>query len=71
MEFLGNHWELIVLGLTILISILNKATEHFTTKESKVQRVFLFITEVLSVLKSSNVPGLLKLPLTSKKPEGK
>ena len=69
MEWLVSHWDLVVSLLLIVISVLNAVTKHWTSADSTAGKVLLRITELLSFLKSADVPGLLKLPLTSKKPE--
>lgn len=61
MEFIVNNWELIVVAMTMIMSLLNVITKHWKDNTGLV-KALTFVTEALSILKSANVPGLLKVP---------
>lgn len=72
MKWLVENWGSLVLILTLVISVLNSLTKHYSGADSKAGKALLFVIEILSFLRSYDVPGLLKLPLTSSpKPEVK
>lgn len=74
LESLRNHWDLVTFCALVLIQLLNAATRHWSN-HAGVVKVILFLSEVLSVLRSIDVKGgalgRLKLPLTSVGPDGK
>ncbi|MDJ0827449.1 MAG: hypothetical protein QNJ16_18300 [Rhodobacter sp.] len=67
MEFIKENWPLIVMGLTVLASVLNAATRHFSDQKG-LAKALSFISEMLSIIVSANSPGKLKLPLQSVEP---
>ena len=70
MEWIVSNWELISTMAVFVIGLINLTTTHWSGHAGLV-KWGLFITEVLSFFASKNVPGLLKLPLTSKAPGAK
>lgn len=66
MEWLSANWHYVLVAITITMSALNAATRHWSSHEGFV-KVATFITELLSVLVSKDVQGMLKLPGVSKK----
>ena len=61
MNFIKNHWIEITAIAYALINVLNGVTAHWSEAKSKKAKVALFVTEVLSVVKS----GGLKPPLVT------
>jgi len=67
MNWIAAHWEAIGLVLYLLINIVNAASRHYSSHKGVV-RALLFVTEVLSIIRSKDqAPGALlgnaKLPL--------
>lgn len=69
LTWLATYWWLVSLTAVAVISILNAATRHWSTAEG-FKRWALFFTEIISPLTSKEVPGWVKLPLTSVPPQG-
>lgn len=64
MKYIIEHWDYVLYALVVIINILNAATAHFSTVAG-LKKWVLFATEMLSILRSSGVAGVAKLPLVS------
>jgi len=67
MKWLADNWLTVSLGITVAINLINGLTSHFKA-HPKAIRWLSAIVEILSVVRSLNVPGLVKPPLTSRPP---
>jgi len=56
----------IIIGITVLINVLNAVTKH-PASSSGVKKYLGLAVSILSALKSSDVPGNLKIPLVPEK----
>lgn len=62
MEWVINNWEFILIIISALISIINGISKSFINLPPGLVRSLYLIVEVLSFIKSKDVPGLFKLP---------
>ena len=70
MEWIINHWQWLVLGAGIAVSVINAATKHFSEHKGFV-KVALFFVELVSILTSygeiNGRLGKFKAPMQSVK----
>lgn len=62
MELISEHWASISLALLICVNVLNHVTEHYSERRPGLARLFLLLTEILSVVASKGAPKKWKLP---------
>lgn len=66
-SWMTAHWPLVAVVALALISVVNAATQHWSSHTGLV-KVLLFVAEILSYFTSKDVPGWFKWPLTSRAP---
>ena len=65
LSWLGDNWVVLTVLVGVLVQVLQVITKHWGSYKG-IARVSLFLIELLSVFRSKDVEGVVKLPLTSK-----
>ena len=68
LDWLATYWELVLLGVVLVSSVLNVITQHYGEAHPALKRALLFVVDLMSVLTSRGSPGTMKLPLKASPP---
>lgn len=69
MKWVGENWATIAMAIAVVIQVIQVSTAHAYAQGSKGAKVIQVIVSILSVLKSKDVEGIFKLPLTVDRPK--